>query len=408
MKILIITQYFFPEEFKINDLVENLSRDGHDMSVFTGLPNYPQGHFAKGYSLLSGPYFERGPGNCKIYRTPIIPRGKHKNIQLLLNYASYCLLGALIVPWKLRKEKFDHILVYQPSPVFIVVPGIVMKFLRKIPMSLWITDLWPNTLEAIGIIKSPKIIALVTMFVQWAYQCCDNILITSKSYGPHILKIFKPKKPLIFLPQWPEPHFLEKVEISLEIQKKFPKGFVSLFAGNVGTSQSLDTIIDAAKILLKESQDYYWVVLGDGLDLQRVKKRVKDENLDKNFLFFPPVPVLQVPLYYCLADALIVSLKDEELFGLTIPAKLQTCMASGIPILGSINGEAADIIREANCGMVSEACNVDEFANATRKLYQTPIEERRVLGGNGKRYCLENFERNKLKDKLVSVMESSS
>lgn len=398
VKILVVTQYFNPENFRINDLVQGLVDEGHSVEILTGLPNYPQGSLFAGYSFFTGP-FREVYADSNIYRVPIIPRGKNKGILLLLNYVSFALAASFFSLFYFRSKKYDQIFVYEVSPITVALPAIFIKYLKKIKITMWVTDLWPESLSATGVVKNKTILKLVEFLVRFIYKHTDTILMSSQAFTESIMR-YTHKNP-IYLPQWAEDCFLEK-KIQKSVDSELPKGFKVLFAGNIGTSQSFETIIESARELKKYS-DIHWLILGEGLGKEAAVKLVKELALENNFHFLGARALSEMPAYYSAVDGLIISLKSTPLFEITVPAKVQACLASGKPILASINGEAARILNEAN-GLVSPAGDAQKLANNVLKLYKMTSEERENCGHNGREYYLKNFERSKLIKKIVSSM----
>lgn len=398
MKILVVSQYFWPENFKVNDLCEALVERGHEVTVYTGLPNYPEGKFFKNYSLLKGPYTENW-GKIKVIRVPLVPRGKSKGGQLILNYCSYFFIASLLAPFRV-KGKFDKIFIYEPSPITVAIPAIVLKFLKKAPIFFWVTDLWPESLEATGTIKNKKILDKVGSFVSLLYKYSDRILVTSKGFIPRVKKLGGTDEQIIYFPQWAEELFKKKVDKNFRDILIPSEGFKVMFAGNIGSSQDFETIVEAAKIL-KNHPDIYILILGDGLMKEWAIKEISKNNLNKNFIFLGRKPLETMPEYYSLADVMLMSLTDTELFSITVPAKLQSYLACGKPVLASINGEGADIVDEAKAGISVSAGSPKKLAEAILKLSQMSKADLEVMGQNAREYYNQNFER----ELLISFLE---
>lgn len=400
MKILIVTQYFWPENFRINDLCQGLVDRGHDVTVYTGLPNYPEGEFFKGYSLLKGPYKEKF-GKINIIRSPLIPRGKNKNIQLALNFFSFFFIASLLAPFLVR-GKFDKIFVYEPSPIMVGIPGIVLKYLKGIPMILWVTDLWPESLEATGVVKNKKMLALVAVMVKWIYKHTDRILITSKGFKSRITAMGVPEHKIKYWPQWAEPN-LPPTEY---VDKFLPTtGFKIIFAGNIGSSQDLPTLVETAR-LLKDNKDIHFIIIGDGLMRRWAEKEIEKLGLKNTFLFLGKKPVETMPYYFSHADALLVSLTNSDLFSITVPSKVQSYLASGKPIIASLNGEGAAIIEEWKAGLTAPATHPEILASQIKKMSEMPINQLKEMGQNALACYLSEFERNKLITELEVEMEN--
>lgn len=398
MKILIVTQYFWPEQFKILDLCQELVKRGHQVTVYTGLPNYPEGKFFKNYSFW-GPYREEFEG-IKIVRSPLIPRGKNKSIQLVFNYLSFCVWASLLAPFVVR-GKFEKIFVYEPSPITVMIPAIVLKFFKKAPIILWVQDLWPESLEATGVVKNKKILNLVSVLVKWIYKNTDKILVTSKGFTQKIELLGVESQKIKYWPQWAEAFFGENSKQSNYNDPNLPtSGFIIMFAGNIGSSQDFATIVEAAK-KLKDNKNIHFVILGDGLMKDWVDSQVIEHNLKETFHCLGKKPVEMMPYYFSKADIMLVSLTDSPLFSITVPAKIQDYLASGKPILASLNGEGANLINEWKAGMSCPATNPELLSIAIKKMANLDRDELKQMGANARECYLQEFER----EKLISVLE---
>lgn len=397
MKILVVTQYFWPENFRINDLCDALIERGHEVTVYTGLPNYPEGTFFKGYSYF-GPYKEYR-GKIKIIRSPLIPRGKNKSLQLVLNYFSFFFLSSLLAPFLVR-GKFDKIFVYEPSPITVAIPGIVLKYLKNAPMFFWVTDLWPESLEATGVVKNKKILNAVGSLVRILYKHSDKILVTSKGFIPRVKALGGKDSQIVYFPQWaeelfsrtPDPHFYD----SLIPQE----GFKVMFAGNIGSSQDFETLVKAATIL-KDNKNIYFLILGDGLMKSWAEQEVAKQGIANNFIFLGRKPVDLMPEYYSKADAMLMSLTNTDLFSITVPSKLQSYLASKKPIIASMNGEGAQIVEDFKAGLTCPAGNPQLLAEKILKMSALTKNELHLMGENSLKCYQSEFER----EKLITFLE---
>ncbi len=400
MKILIVSQYFYPERFRINDIAQGLIEQGHEVSVLTGLPNYPEGSFFKGYSFF-GPYQENHQG-INIIRVPIIPRGKKKGLQLALNYLSFFITSTILAPFFL-KERYDKIFVYQLSPVTAAFPAVVMKWLKNIPIVFWVTDLWPETLEATGIVKRKWILDLWGKFVKFLYDQSDVILVTSKGFTDKIAARGVHPGKIRYWPQWGEEIFAKNIIQEDAVgEGEIPEGFKVMFAGNIGTSQGFETIVAAAE-KLKDHQDIKWVILGDGLRRPWIEEQIKKRGLEKCFFLLGSRALEAMPAYYQKSDVLLASLKKDPLFAITVPAKVQSYLPSGKPLIVSMDGEGAELLNDAQAGISCAADSVDELAEAVLSLYRMSQEEREILGARAREYFFKNFEREKLLNQLIEI-----
>lgn len=397
MKILVVTQYFWPEQFRINDLCNALIERGHEVTVYTGLPNYPEGKFFQGYSL-KGPYNENY-GKIKVIRTPLVPRGNKKSLQLIANYLSFFIISTILAPFLLR-EKYDKIFIYQLSPVFSAIPAIFIKKIKSIPIIMWVTDLWPESLSATGVVKNKHALSFVQKIVNWIYRNSDMIYISSEGFKNKIKANGIDEKKIKFWPQWAEALFDRKVTDEELSKLDLPNGFIIMFAGNIGTSQDFETLIEAAKIL-KDEKDIHFVILGDGLMKNWAETKTKEYKINSNFHFLGRKPVDQMPLYYKKADVMLVSLTDTELFSITIPSKIQSYLAAGKPVLASLNGEGANVIEKWNAGKSCPASSPSKLANTILLMSKLNKVELQILGDNALKCYKEEFER----DKLMSILE---
>ncbi len=397
MKILVVTQYFWPEQFKINDLCEGLIERGHEVTVYTGLPNYPEGKFYPGYSF-SGPYFEYN-GKVKIIRAPIIPRGKNKRFHLVLNYLSFCFFSTILAPFLVRGS-YDKIFIYQLSPIFSALPAVLLKYLKKAPIIIWVTDLWPESLEATGVVTNKKLLSFVGLFVKFIYKHSDKIYISSRGFAPKIKLMGVPESKIKFWPQWAESFFNNKSSQLTYNDDRIPTGFIVMFAGNIGSAQDFKTVVEAATIL-KSLTHIHFVILGDGLMRPWAEKEVTQKSLQQTFHFLGKKPIESMPYYYSRADVMLVSLTDTELFSITIPSKVQTYLASGKPILASLNGEGAEIINEWKAGLSCPATNPVALAATIEKMSKLSKAELDQMGKNAYQCYQTEFER----EKLISILE---
>lgn len=397
MKILVVTQYFWPENFRINDLCDALIERGHEVTVYTGLPNYPEGKFFNGYSY-SGPYTEYR-GKIKVIRSPLIPRGKNKSLKLVLNYFSFFFLSSLLAPFLVR-GKFDKIFVYEPSPITVAIPGIVLKYLKRAPMFFWVTDLWPESLEATGVVRNKKILNAVGLMVRFLYKHSDKILVTSKGFIPRVKALGGKESQIVYFPQWAEELFSRKPDPTFHDSLIPQDGFKIMFAGNIGSSQDFETLVKAATIL-KDHKKIYFLILGDGLMKSWAEQEVVKQGIKSNFIFLGRKPVDLMPEYYSKADAMLMSLTNTHLFSITVPSKLQSYLASQKPILASMNGEGAQIVEEFKAGLTCPAGHPELLADKILKMSMLPKDELELMGMNSLKCYQSEFER----EKLITFLE---
>lgn len=404
MNILIVSQYFWPENFRVNDLAVGLKDLGHSVTVLTGKPNYPEGRFYPGYNFIKKSV--ETYNGITVYRVPLFPRGKGYDWMLFLNYVSFAFFASLLGPLFCRK-KYDVIFVFEVSPVTVGFPAIVLKKIKKAPIFLWVLDLWPESLSSSSRLKSRQILNLVSYFVRYIYKQCDKILVSSKGFIPSIKKLSPSSDAIVYFPNFIEETISREKGVSpIDELYKFPPGFIIMFAGNIGYSQSFPTILKAAEIL-KCYKDIHWIILGDGRMAPWVKKHIEKRGIKSNFHMLGRYPQETMPYFFLNADAMLVALKHEPNFELTIPGKIQSYLASGKPVIASLNGEGANLISDAKAGIACPAEDADALAAAVLKLYNLDEKERVKLGHNGREYCLANFDRAELFSTLERWMKES-
>lgn len=395
MKILVITQYFWPEEFRINDICKGLKEAGHEVEVLTGLPNYPHGKIFEGFS-----YFKRGSKEyegMKVRRVGMIPRGKNNSIMLALNYISFMISASIgVIPLMFRN--YDRIFVFQVSPLTTAVPAILLSKVKKIPAYIYVQDLWPETFYSIVNISNEKVRKVMKTICNKIYDAFDKVLIASQGYEKILVEDGIDKSKLEYFPQWAEDFYSNNEKI-----EEVGNEFIVTFAGNIGKAQSVDTIIEAAN-LAKNQESIKWQILGDGSEFEYIKKLVDKYSLHETVKLLGRKPSSDMPKYFSTSDALIVTLRDDDILRVTLPAKVQSYMASGKPILAAISGEGNRTIRDSNCGLVGEAEDYVKLYENVIKLFNMSKEERNTLGKNGKEYFNNNFTREKLLNQLEIIM----
>jgi glycosyltransferase involved in cell wall biosynthesis len=401
LRILIVTNHFWPENFRINDLAFGMTEKGHDVSVLTGVPDYPEGRFYEGYGVFKR-RFETHNG-VKIARFPRIPRGKGRSWEMMLNYLSSALFSCLAAPFYCR-DKYDLIFVFDTSPISIALPAILIKKLQSIPMILWVLDLWPESLSATGAVRSPRVLEMVRRLVRFIHSKCDRILVSSRGFVQSITETGGYDHEIIYFPNWVEPEYLsEKAEGTQEALPTLPEGFRVMFAGNIGTAQDFETILAAAERLVSYP-DIHWVILGDGRMAEWVKDQVQQRNLCGQVHLLGRYPAKEIPKFFAQADVMLMTLKREPIFALTAPGKLQSYMACGKPIIAGLDGEGAKLVEESGAGLACPAESPEQLADRVLELYKMPPSVRHKFGESGKRYCLEHFDRRTLFDKLETMM----
>ncbi len=400
MRILIISQYFYPENFRINDLCFGLHENGHKITVLTGKPNYPNGKFYEGYNFFKN-RFEKING-IDVYRTNLFPRGSGSGFKLFINYMSFVIFGFFKLFF--IKRKFDKIFVYAPSPITVGYLGIFASFIFRAKPFLWVHDLWPESVKDAGGINNKFILGLVDLMTRSIYYFYDSILVQSPDFKKYLLAQGVNEKKIIYYPYYAE-SFYNVVTPKNNIKQMFPDGLNILFAGNIGVAQSFDTIIESARIIRNKIKMFNFIVLGEGRDKKRVLKKITKYSLEENFKFWGSYPPDQMSDFFASADALLVSLKDTDIFSMTIPGKLQSYLACGKPIIASLNGIGAKIVIDASCGFVSNSEDAEALANSIYEFNRLTVEDRSKLGDNARKYYEKEFERKALLKRLIDIFE---
>ncbi|QJB70814.1 glycosyltransferase family 4 protein [Parasphingorhabdus halotolerans] len=395
MHVLVVTQYFWPETFRINDLVSELVNRGHEVTVLTGQPNYPAGKIFQDYR--DDPAAFSSYAGAKVIRVPLISRGKG-SLRLLLNYASFAISGCTIGVWKIRRVKFDVIFSPQLSPITAMLPAVLIRQVRKRKFAMWVLDLWPDTLKALGIIKSSRLLNMVGRLVGFVYHRTDKLYVQSEGFIPNVLEHTKKPVELEFLPNWSEdiPE-LNSVEPSPEVTA-VPKSFDIMFAGAVGEAQDFPAILEAAE-QLKDVPQLRWLIVGDGRVSDWVAEEINRRGLT-NIIMLGRHPVETMPSFYKHADVMLVSLKAEPIFASTIPGKIQSYLAAGKPIIAMLDGEGAKVIKSSGAGISVPASNASELAATIRTMMSMEQSELRAMGKASKEYSNKVFDRKKIIDRI--------
>lgn len=401
MKLLILSQYFWPENFRINDVVDGLTERGHAVTVYTGIPNYPGGRYFNGYGFL-GPLRERYKA-AEVRRSPLVPRGGGSGARLAVNFVSYAFFATLLAPW-LARGRFDAILVYEPSPMTIGIPARFLRALKGAPLLFWVQDLWPESLSATGAVKSRALLGLVDRLIKWIYRGCDRVLVQSEAFTPSVRAHGVPESRIRYLPNSAENFYrpLEPRPDDAEA-RELPRGFRVMYAGNIGAAQDFATILGAAE-LLKEERSIHWVVLGDGRVRNWVEDEIRRRALGATVHLLGQRPPERMPRYFAHADVLLATLARRPIFAYTIPSKIQTYIACGKPVIAALEGEGGRIIREARAGWVVPPENPRALADATLAASRLTKSELDAMGSRAEAWFREHFEREKLLSRLEAEL----
>lgn len=394
--ILVISQVFYPEQFRINDMCCEWIKRGYRVTVLTGIPNYPQGKFYEGYGLRKK---RREQWNgIEIIRIPVIPRGNHR-IGLVMNYLSFPVSGFF---WKLKtKIKADYVFMFETSPMTQCVIGVWYAKKYKTPLYLYAQDLWPENVEVVTGIHSPWIIEPIQKMVDYIYKNCTEIFVTSPSFVRAVCERTVPvsEEKVHYWPQYAEEFY---VPMKRELVEEIPDGeaFKVMFTGNVGYAQGLDILPRTAQILKNEGKKVLFCIVGEGRYLEEFKAQIQKSGVEEMFCMISRQPAVKIPKLLAASDAAFLSFMETKLFEMTIPAKLQSYMACGIPVIAAASGESKRVIEEAGCGICSPSGDAQALAESVKGMMERSQEELALMGTRARAYFEAHFEKQKLMDEI--------
>lgn len=400
--ILVVSQYFYPENFRINDMCEEWVKRGYKVTVLTGIPNYPQGKFYKGYGFCKRR--KEVVNGVEIVRLPIVPRGKRKTT-LIFNYLSFVISGWF---WKIfTRIKADLVFIFEVSPMTQALPGIWYAKKRKIPCYLYVTDLWPESVEFATGIKSRFIINSIQNMVDKIYKKSTKILTSSRGFIKPIQDRGISIDNIEYWPQYPEsiyqPIQVDQIEDILIPQDGV---FNITFAGNIGFAQGLSVLVETAILLKNNNVIVRFNIIGDGRYKNELISLIELSDTSEYFNFIDRKAPSEIPKYLSVSDVAFISLNNAKVFEYTLPSKLQSYLACGVPILASANGELSDIIIETKAGFCSAAGNHVDLAKNITTLMNYSIQDLKNIGINGLNYSKRNFDKNKLLNRLDDLFSN--
>lgn len=396
MRVLVLSQHYWPETFRINEVVESLQRAGCTVSVLTGQPNYPDGAIFPGYRAMAFGS-QRHDSGYTIYRVPLAPRGKGTAYKLAANYLSFLASACVLGPWVLRGQRFDVIFVYGTSPILQAIAGIVLKRIKDATLVTWVQDLWPQSLEVTGYVRSRRLLAVVATAVRWIYRRSDLLLVQSQSFVATV-QAMADGTSVEYHPNPGEIAF-GQARPGDEPALVLEAGFNVVFAGNFGAVQALETVLNAAELLLPH-RDIRLVLVGSGGRSQWLQQEVARRGLG-NVRLPGRFSAQAMPCILEQASALLVSLARNPILSQTVPSKIQAYLAAGRPVLASLDGEGARVVKDAGAGFVCPAEDAEALAKAVLDLYAASPQERQRMGDAGRSYYEQHFEPTLLAKRLV-------
>ena len=390
--ILVISQYFYPEQFRINDICTEWVNRGYKVTVITGIPNYPKGKYYEGYGLFKKR--KEIYNGINIIRIPLIPRGK-RSFMLILNYLSFVISGFF---WKMfTRIKADFVFIFEVSPMTQALPGVWYSKRKKIPCYLYVTDLWPENVEIVSGISNKRILRIIGRMVDYIYKRSSRIFTSSQSFVNAIESRGVDKEKIEFWPQYAEDYYKPIDKSNLKIQE-IPNDdvFNVIFAGNIGFAQGLDVLLETAKVLKENRIKVRFNIVGDGRYKKTLMEDVKEKNVEEFFNFIDKQPATRIPEFMAVCNAALISLSKSKVFSITLPAKTQSCLACGIPIIVSADGEIQDVISKARAGVCSDSGDAKGLAENIIRLVNMPIEKHERMAKNALKYYNHNFDKESL------------
>ena len=398
MKVHFFSQYFYPENFRINELVNYFVKKKYLINITTANPSYPKKFYYKNFYKNRRKYKLYKKINIK--RLYAYPRNG-SNLSLILNYLTFFLSLCIEILFLLFKKKSDIYFIFCPSPILIALPVILLSKIKKVKVVLWVLDLWPETLKDLNIIKINFFLNILKKFVKYIYDSSSLILVQSEKFKKDILKITNSNIHIFY--SWPE-EIGNTSRIYNKIIKKKKYTYL-LFAGNIGQAQSFDYLIKCAELLDKQKAKVIWLIVGDGRWKNKFQNLVEELNLSHMFIFTGNLSLKKIKPLFNFADALYLSLQKKNVFKKTIPGKLQTYLISGKPIVAMISGEANKIIKESNSGYVVEGDNYKGLMNKIIKFLTLSKKKKKIFGLNGIKYAKQHFNKKKILDDLETQIK---
>ncbi len=400
MRILILSQWYMPEPVRLlQELAQTLTQDGHEVSVLTGFPNYPSGKIYPGYKQR---LFQREVlDGIPVVRVPLFPEHSHSGVLRALNYISFALSASLLGPLLLSRP--DVIFVYHP-PLTVGIPAYVLSRIWRVPFLYQIQDMWPEHLSATGMLNNRRMLDWLGWFAKWIYARADAISVISPGFRVNLVAKGVPSEKIHLIVNWVDldTYHPDLSEPQLAEELGLANKFNIMFAGNIGKSQGLETVLDAAEVL-QDLTEVQFVLVGDGIALPQLRKDAEVRGLD-NIRFLGHYPAEAMSGLYALADVLLVNLKDDPLFRITIPHKIFAYMASGKPILAAVAGDAADVVAELGAGIVCQPQDSEALASAVRQFVKMPETERQMMSKRGLTAVHQKYSRENLVGEIESLL----
>ncbi|MBE6877993.1 MAG: glycosyltransferase family 4 protein [Ruminococcaceae bacterium] len=398
-RILIISQHFWPENFRISDIAQGFAENDIEVDVLCGIPNYPNGNIPEGYGFFKN--LKQNYKGVNVHRCWEITRKGNSSIRIFLNYISYPFFASFKI-LSFLGQKYDAVFCYETSPVYMIFPAIVYSKLKKVPLTTYVLDLWPENLYSVLPIQNRFLQKVCEVTSHWHYKKSDRLIAMSPSLKDKLMEVTgKSSENIAVIPQYCE-KFYEQEIADKALCEKYKDYFKIVYAGNISPAQNLEVAVDSA-VLLKENgiNDVKFIIVGDGMSRKDIESYASEKHVADYFDFLGSKSVTDMPVYHTLADCLFAPLAKSDLIGLTIPAKVTSYMAGRRPVITCIDGEGSMVIEKANAGLTGESGNSKQLFENIKTLYNMSPEDRKQLGENAFSYHLSHHERNKV---LVQLM----
>ena len=401
-RILIVSQHFWPENFRINDIASGFAENEIEVDVLCGIPNYPNGNIPNEYGFFKN--LKQQYNGVNVYRCWEITRKGNSSLRIFLNYISYPFFASFKVLSFLGK-KYDAVFCYETSPAYMIFPAIIYSKLKKVPLITYVLDLWPENLYSVLPIENKFLRSICQTTSHWHYKKSDKLIAMSQSLKDKLAAVTgKNNSDIAVIPQYCE-SFYEQEIYNQELSQKYKNFFKIVYAGNISPAQNLEVAVDSAVMLKADGiKDIKFIIVGDGMSKSDIQKYAESKNVSEYFDFLGSKPVTDMPIYHTLADCLFASLAKSELIGLTIPAKITSYMAGRKPILSCMDGEGNLVIKKANAGLCCESGNSQKLYENIKAIYNMSPQERKKMGENAFAYHLQHHERNKVLNQLIDFI----
>ena len=402
MRILLLTQWYPPEpqEF-LAEMAQSLKALGHEVTILTGFPNWPSGEVYPGYRIK--PWQRETMDGIQIVRVALYPDHSRSGFRRAVNYISFALSATILGPWLVQKPDVIHVI----PPLTVGVPAWLLSRLWRVPFTHEIQDIWPETLAATRMLNNQRALVYIGKFAKWIYRRASAIRVISPGFKANLIQKGVPAEKIHVISNWVDTDFYRPLDPDSELPVKLGLAgrFNFMYAGTMGPAQGLETVLEAAK-LLDDLPQVQFVLLGDGVDRPRLQEIAHSYDLH-NISFLGRYPSEAMPGMYALADVLLVHLRDDPLFRITIPHKIFTCLASGKPVLAAVEGDAAAVVESGHAGLTCPSGDPKALADVVRQFYEMSPDERNALGQNGRRAVCEAYGRSHLVGQIAAMLEAA-